>query len=378
MSALDRHSPSGPTRLPRWVTRAMAGVYAWEAGRRSRRFDAGIGVERIDRPVVSVGNLSAGGTGKSPVVRAIVRLLRDGGHRPAIAMRGYKAAPGEVSDEQAEHAAELPGVPIVARPDRIAGLRDLFATPEGESVDCVVLDDGFQHRRLARDLDVVLIDATRPAHRDALLPGGFLREPVSALSRADVLLITRSGLVDERALEGVLAGVRAQLREGTPVFAVAERWSRVDRCESGEMHEESPDALGGTRLGVCCGIGNPGALIRSAEQAGVDVVDRIVLADHAAYDDRAIDRMIAMGRACEGVLTTGKDWVKIGSRWRERGAGLPPVWVPRTEVCFNKQWGPSARDVSGDLRTREPGSGGGGDASSAFRALLYGAIGDAR
>lgn len=380
MSGRSGDRVPGPTKLPGWVAGPMSSLYGWEAGRRANRFDAGVGVERIDRPVISVGNLSAGGTGKSPVVRWIVRLLQEHGHHPAIAMRGYKAKPGEMSDEQAEHAAELPGVPIVAQPDRIAGLRALFGTEEGASVDCVVLDDGFQHRRLARDLDIVLIDATRPAHRDALLPAGFLREPVSALSRADAVVFTRSELVDPDELEASARAVGLSVSGDTPVFAGAEHWESVREITCSDEIVGKPESVDGQTLAVCCAIGNPGAFLRSAERAGVSVGERFLLRDHAEYDRAIVERIARAGSSCDGVLTTGKDWVKIAGLWSVLGVSgvLPKVFVPALGICFHKQLRGADGSASVDRPILVPESGvanpQAGDASETFAAMVLGAV----
>ena len=368
---VDTHDAGTPSRLPRWLARGMSRVYGLEAGRRARRFDRGIGVERIDRPVISVGNLSAGGTGKSPVVRWVVGQLRQHGHRPAIAMRGYKAERGGMSDEQAEHAAELPGVPIVAQPDRIEGLRALFATPEGRGIDCVVLDDGFQHRRLARDLDIVLVDATRPPDRDALLPLGFLREPLSALSRADAVLITRGELVSPDSLARIGARLRGALPDAASVSVAREAWGRID-VVAGEGRGDTldPDGLRGRRFFVCCGIGNPAAFIEFAGRRGVDVVGREVLPDHARYSaglaGRVRDRAVSCG--ADGVLTTGKDWVKLARVWHEAVGGgcAVPVCLPHLGIevqdFFRAMPGQACGEspsAIADIGTGMPGSGGG-------------------
>src|ERR1043165_360740 len=163
----DRRGP-----VPGAVGRLLARGYAWEIGRRNRRYDAGRGVVRFDRPVISVGNLSVGGTGKTPMVAHIVGLLLEAGRRPCIAMRGY-AGRGGMSDEAEEYRGRFPGIPIVARANRTLGLIELFSREHetgGQQTDCIVLDDGFQHRRIARDLDVVMVDASRDPFDDALLP----------------------------------------------------------------------------------------------------------------------------------------------------------------------------------------------------------------
>ncbi len=189
-------------------------IYGAAVAARNARLDRGGGVAAIDRPVVSVGNLTAGGAGKTPMVAWIADLLGAHGRKPVIAMRGYGARPPEPSDEEAEYALRLPDVPVVADPDRLSALRRfLDANP---AVDSVLLDDGFQHRRLARDLDLVLIDATRETLGDRLLPAGFLREPPSALRRADAVVVTRAVRVDD----AIAAKIRAA--HGRPPVA----WSR--------------------------------------------------------------------------------------------------------------------------------------------------------
>ena len=111
-------------------------------------------------------------------------------------MRGYAARPGEPSDEQAEYARRCPSVPVAADPDRVRSIGEHLA--RDPAIDCVVLDDGFQHRRLARNLDLVLVDATQRIFGERLLPAGYLREPVTALRRADAVVVTRAGSIDER------------------------------------------------------------------------------------------------------------------------------------------------------------------------------------
>jgi tetraacyldisaccharide 4'-kinase len=329
---MSPESIPAPTGLPGWFTRPLSRLYRAEVARRNARYDRGIGVTRLDRPVISVGNLSAGGTGKTPMVRWVVGELLRLGHRPAIAMRGYGAGRDGVSDEAAEHADALPGIPIVAQPDRIGGLRALFETERGRSVDCVVLDDGFQHRRLARDLDIVLIDATRPFFRDGLLPAGFLREPGSSLKRAGAIVVTRAERLGEDDLRVVMSRCRDQAAgPQVPVVSANMRWDRI-HVFGGSVGIESVGALEGRRLIVVSAIGNPAAFDRAVVEAGVDVADRMVLADHAEFDAKVIQelsRRVVASRA-EGVVTTMKDWVKL--RRADAAARLGQVYVPELSV----------------------------------------------
>ena len=140
-------------------------------------------------PVVSVGNLSVGGTGKSPFTRRLAEAIIASGGKPAIALRGYRSRSTGGSDEAREYEDSLPDVPILVGADRARTILSALESAPG-SFDCVVLDDGFQHRRLHRDLDIVLVDSSRSDVFGDLLPNGWLREPVTALSRADCVALT--------------------------------------------------------------------------------------------------------------------------------------------------------------------------------------------
>ncbi len=165
-----------------WVYRAAVSV-------RNRAYELGLlPCYQAGVPVISVGNITAGGTGKTPMVEYLCRRLCTAGWRPAIVSRGYGARAGP-NDEALLLAANLPAVPHVQEPDRVAGAREAI---ERHGCDIIVLDDGFQHRRLRRDLDLVLIDCTNPFGYGYLLPRGLLREPLAGLRRADAIVLTRA------------------------------------------------------------------------------------------------------------------------------------------------------------------------------------------
>ncbi|HQY89929.1 MAG TPA: tetraacyldisaccharide 4'-kinase, partial [Tepidisphaeraceae bacterium] len=195
-------------RLLRAGTCGISAAYARAAVARNRRFDVDASKStRVDRKVISVGNLTAGGTGKTPVVAWLAKRLFALDERPAILTRGYKSKDGK-SDEatlleselsQLEPNSSISPVPIGVDPDRISKARSLLETHPDISV--FILDDGFQHRKLARDFDLVLIDATNPFGFDHVLPRGLLREPVDGLKRAHAVLITRAAQVDSATLE---------------------------------------------------------------------------------------------------------------------------------------------------------------------------------
>lgn len=309
-------------------------VYGAGIARRNRAFDQGRGVVTLDRPVISVGNLSTGGTGKSPMVAWIVRTLRDAGHDPCIAMRGYRSR-GGVSDEAEEYRAVFDDLPIVAQPDRLRGLIELFATERGERIDRVVLDDGFQHRRIARSLDLVLIDATRDPFADALIPAGRLREPVESLRRATHAVITHAERTDGTALARLAE--RIAHAHGRPPIAVTEHaWSELRMTDAGGDRAEPVSWLRGRRVVAVCAIGNPSPFLAGVEAAGAHVADAVVLRDHDPYAPPTLARIMSRIAAAsvDAVVTTGKDWTKLARR--DLSAWGVPVARPALELRFRE------------------------------------------
>lgn len=325
---------SGPLPAALRPLGALEPVYRWAVARRNAAFDRGERVWRAPVPVISVGNVSVGGTGKTPVVSRLARELLAHGRRPVIAMRGYKKRGDGPSDEEAEYLDTLSGVRVLAAPDRAAAIAAL--ADSGERFDCVLLDDGFQHRFVARDLDVVLLDATRSPFDDRLLPAGWLREPVESLRRADAVVLTRADRIARGTLESLARESRRLLRDDAIIAACAHRWGWLDRYEAaGDVGERAEVAsLARRRVFVVAGIGNPAAFRAQAESFGAQVVGERPLPDHAAYTPalvRAISRD-AERRGAEVVLTTAKDWVKA----RRVAASMRTMpWVaPRVEIEF--------------------------------------------
>ena len=283
---------------------AHVAAFAYGLGVRTRNFiwDRR-SAARAGVPVVSVGNVAVGGTGKSPFVRWTVESLRELGHRPAIALRGYGARDG-LSDEAEEHRAMLPGTPIALGGDRAASIGAARATDP--SIDCVVLDDGFQHRSLARDLDVVLVDATRPALDGALLPAGWLREPAEALRRADLVVVTRASAVDPR-----LAELVARFHGHPPAAWTQHEWMRIERFGAGgrDMPLES---LAGTKVVCATALANPAAFVGEATRRGARIRADLRFRDHHPFGAADAERIAAAARTHDAaVLCTGKDWAKL-------------------------------------------------------------------
>lgn len=320
----------------------LSAVYGKVIASRNAAFDAGRGVVHLDRPVISVGNLSVGGTGKTPMVVHVLGLLRDAGKKPCVAMRGYRAGP-EGSDEAALYRRVRAGVPIVARPDRVEGLIELFATSEGEGVDTIVLDDGFQHRRLARQFDMVLLDASRSVFLDRLLPSGWLREPVSSLARAQAVVVTHAERVPPRIVEETLRRVR-EVSPNALLASARHEWLDLRVHHGHDVQVRSIDWLRSKRIAAACAIGNPDAFIAQVrDAAGKEPAASIVLRDHDPFNAATVARIARAAENCAALVVTEKDWSKLVNVPAETWPCA--VVVPRLGLQFERGGGELAAAI---------------------------------
>lgn len=294
-------------------------VYGSVVGRRNRRFDKPNACERADVPVVSIGNLTTGGTGKTPMVLEFVKRLRALGKRPAILTRGYGAKAGETADEVREFQETFPDVPVVVNADRVAGAK----TAVGEhGADCCVMDDGFQHRRLHRDLDVVLVDALNPWGGGRLLPAGRLREPITSLGRADLCIVTRFNQLDHNNAMTVFRDVQRRARHVPVLHADIDATNLRTR----EAVDQPVESLRQKAVLAVCGLGNPKTLSRSLAALGANV-NSLAFPDHRRYTARDVDRIATAAQKirADAVVTTRKDWVKLAPLLN--GATHPFDWL---------------------------------------------------
>ncbi len=287
----------------------LAVVYGLTVGLRSLGFRIGLlKVQSVPVPVISLGNITTGGTGKTPFAAFVAQWFRQRGVRVAFLSRGYGADPGAVNDEALVLNQLCPDVPHLQNPDRVASAR--IAIEELES-QLLILDDGFQHRRLHRDLDVVLIDATNPWGYGALLPRGLLREPLRALQRAGLIVITR---VDDVGTER-LQMIRERLKQirGTADCVEIGFPSQQLVNSNGETTDWS--ALANVRVAAFCGIGNPIAFRNLLSRQGISVGEQNsrVFPDHHRYSREDVDslRRWADELGSPIILTTQKDLVKL-------------------------------------------------------------------
>ncbi|MBL0926279.1 MAG: tetraacyldisaccharide 4'-kinase [Phycisphaerales bacterium] len=317
---------SGP--LPTWlapIARLGECVYRAEVARRNARYDRGIGVTHLPVPVISVGNLSVGGTGKTPMALRLLGALTDAGRRPALAMRGYAKPRGvQHSDEELQYRNAFPRLTIVAQPDRLAGLRPLLAKPPADGgPDVVVLDDGFQHRSIARGLDIVMIDAERSPFTDRCLPAGWLREPVSSLRRAHAVVI--NGL--ETTAVGSIAEACQKANPSLLVARATRRWtSLIDEDDA----RRAPHTLRGARVLAMLAIGHPGQVVAQLRALGASHVQLVAERDHHPWTETDLARAsrTALTERCDAILTTEKDWTKLAALAPPTIGRRPPILRP--------------------------------------------------
>jgi tetraacyldisaccharide 4'-kinase len=261
--------------------------------------------QRLRGAVVSVGNLSVGGVGKTPMVLWLAEKFIAQGRRVAVLSRGYRGGQGS-SDEVALLRSRLGERAVVAvGANRFATGAALEART---AIDIFLLDDGFQHLRLARDVDILLLDASRPLHDDALLPSGMLREPVSAMGRADVLVFTRA-----ETQPGIATAVSKL--QSYPVFAATTKLLGFRRLGSGDAGLLGSGQIGAGPFFAFCGLGNPQQFLRDLETWQVPVRGQQMFPDHHRYsagDAAALERAAERSQA-RALVTTEKDAKNLSS-----------------------------------------------------------------
>ncbi|MBI1374960.1 MAG: tetraacyldisaccharide 4'-kinase [Phycisphaera sp.] len=358
MSGADR---SLRAHMFRFGTAIAEPFYAAAVTLRNKLYDWGVKrTHKVNLPVISIGNITTGGTGKTPMVIYIVQLLQRHGYRPAVVLRGYMPDyldNGAPSDEAILLCEQLSDdVPIVPNADRVAAAREL---EQRGDVDVLVLDDAFQHRRIHRDLDLVLVDATEPFGYDHVLPRGMLREPLRGMRRADAIVATRVAeymirrlgeldKVDDRIARGANA---RPLAHATHAYTeiLDERDEHVDFSEYNKPYQEGP-----WPVYVVQAIGNPSPLIPRSDpddgrfeiepdahtevtpsKSWVRAVDELRLPDHHVYTQEFVDGLSAKLKELKAVavLTTEKDWVKLRPLL-ESSPDPAPVWRQQMEMRF--------------------------------------------
>ncbi|HWE94388.1 MAG TPA: tetraacyldisaccharide 4'-kinase [Tepidisphaeraceae bacterium] len=334
-----------PAMLARAALAAAEPFYAGAMVLRNRLYDAGIRPARpLGRPTICIGNLTAGGTGKTPMVRWLAGSLRDAGHTVAVLSRGYKSADGKPGDEQImlDRCLNGPGtkpVAIFANPSRVNAAAG--ALRDNPAIDVFLLDDGFQHRAAGRDLDIVLLNATDPFGYGHVLPRGLLREPVRGLSRAGAVVITHADRVGEAELNGIEQRVRRH-NPAVPIYRAthAPAGLRTPGVASAAAPDRTLEDLGTRRFFAFCGLGSPAALHHQFQSLGASYIGHHWFADHHPYTahDLATLRAKAAAAGAGVLVTTEKDWAKIADLPGARD-GSPEIWRLDVEIRFLAEGG---------------------------------------
>ncbi|MDM8008912.1 MAG: tetraacyldisaccharide 4'-kinase [Phycisphaerae bacterium] len=273
---------------------------------RNAWYDSAALPQWLDVPVISVGNLTVGGTGKTPMCGWLCRHLLDRELKPAVLSRGYKASREGLADEMLMLSRQFPQAVLVAHPDRYKAGR---VATEHYGAQAVILDDAFQHRRIGRDLDLLLIDASRPFGFGHVLPRGLLREPLKGLIRAGAVVLTRCDLAGALQVAGLEDNVR-RLHPKVPVVRAVHRPHGFTGLDGAAV--PLPPA---TRIGCLAGIARPDAFERTVADMGIRAAQVQWWPDHHPYTvaDAEMIRRWAERHRLDALITTEKDAVKLAA-----------------------------------------------------------------
>ena len=328
--------------------RPLSPIYSAMMKARAWAYKKGyLATKRLSCPVISVGNLSLGGTGKTPHVLAVANWLKGRGISPAVVSRGYGGrtgrgplvvsdgnsvlvSPRHAGDEPVMMAEALSGIPVIVGSDRYAVGKLAI---ERFAVRAIVLDDGFQHMALFRDVDLVLLPAINFFGTRWVFPGGDLREPISAISRATAILLTRAETLSFADQEIGRRELQTMV-PGRPVFLSE---MRVTRFLSMEGKVETPEALAGEPLFAVCALAGPEFFFAILENLQADLKGKIAFPDHYSYKRNDLGKLMAQAgkQGAKALVTTHKDRVKIEPILRELAADGEkplPVWVLEIEA----------------------------------------------
>jgi tetraacyldisaccharide 4'-kinase len=310
----------------RGLLRAAEVPYTLAVSIRNLRYDRGrTAVHHVSVPVISVGNLTLGGTGKTPMVKWLARTLQNFSSRVAIVSRGYGAKPGQQNDEALELAQALPDVPHVQNRNRVAAARLAI---EKFDPGVLLLDDGFQHRRLARDLDIVLLDALEPFGFEHVFPRGTLREPLAGLARANVVCLSRADAVSTSEREAI----RSRVAKLAPNVAWCECMHAASHLVNFSGEKLPLDSLAGQCIAAFCAIGNPDGFVRTLITLKYKDLNMREYADHHIYtaDELSGIRQNATNWGAQAIVCTQKDLVKV----QQDRLGNLPLWAVAIEMRF--------------------------------------------
>ncbi|HSG68983.1 MAG TPA: tetraacyldisaccharide 4'-kinase [Planctomycetaceae bacterium] len=298
--------------------------YAFGTGIRNRLYASGLKTAFAPGvPTVAIGNITTGGTGKTPVVAWLTNWFSARGFSPAILSRGYRSLDSGENDEKLVLDRLCPGVPHLQNPDRVASARLAVAR---DSAQVLILDDAFQHRRIGRDLNLCLIDATNPWGYGYLLPRGLLREPRSELRRADLIIVTRCDQISQTAFEALVAEIQ-RWAKNVPIVQsrfAPNGWRTLDGRTLPLEEFQTQSSL------AFCGLGNPPGFRQSLDASGCAIEEFVTFPDHHHYSSGDLETLTkaASDWNCSLLLTTLKDLVKLPAE------SFPGLTVAALEISF--------------------------------------------
>ncbi len=326
MDGSDRSVAASAIRLAASICEP---AYATVMRGRNALYDShGIASHPLGRPTISVGNITMGGTGKTPVVAWLARQLISEGKKPAILMRGYRSDSSAQSDEKRLLQSILPGVCVIADPNRIRG--GARAMAEAPNTDVFLLDDGMQHRRVRRDFELVLINARQPFGFGHVFPRGMLREPLGGLRRASAFLITHSSEVSAQSVAEIETTLRTH--SAVPIFHA----DHVVESLAGPEGSVQNSILAERPFFAFCGIGSPDSFFQWLRQSPNRCVGATALDDHHRYDPDDLQKLqrAATSAGAQVLVTTEKDWAKLADL---AGKCDLPIYRTGLQLAFRPQ-----------------------------------------
>jgi tetraacyldisaccharide 4'-kinase len=285
-------------------------------------------IHSVGAKVISIGNLTWGGTGKTPLVEYLARRFKGDGKRVAVLSRGYGSSQDRLKADEVQWLTHrLEGISIFSDPDRVHSAHQA----QQQKIEVLILDDGFQHRRLARRLDIIIIDATDPFGNGHLIPVGKLREPLKSLRRANWIILTKTDLVND----GELSRIKEKIRQFVPEVAVSETFYRPICLRGVSLAQDDKIDLGSLKdqnIGIAAAIGNPGAFKKTVEKLGARVTQTYFKRDHSRYSAADFQKMeeIQKKNSLFCWVTTSKDAIKM------RGVRTVPIYELEIELVFKE------------------------------------------
>ena len=359
------HAPERPwyVYILMGILRAMSYIYSFGLQTKLWMFKTGIlSARKLDCCVISIGNITVGGTGKTPTAQRVAMMIKKMGYRVAILNRGYHShwdkpigvvsdgekiymTSYEAGDEAYLMAKMMPGIPVV-----IGRRRDVTGSyaVENLNAEVIVMDDGFQHWRLKRDMDIVLVDTQNLFGNGVMLPGGVMREPLSHLNRADIFLFTRSDRSSKLTRELLEESIRRYNTKAPIVESIhhAKEFVEITEWHKGIQRNPLPlEELKGKKVIVFSAIGNPLSFEQNVSGCGLDIVEAIRYPDHHDYGMLEMQYIDERARElqAEALITTGKDAVKIPTEFIYYNREIPlyvmnmDILITRNEEAFDRK-----------------------------------------